>query len=170
MSRSPTGDWPVNDPDHPLVDAWRCPTCDAVVPHPPRPGRRRVYCTNACRQRAYRWRRRNQILTVHTNARPVERAFSRTFKRHALRSERDPASRPVLLPHGEELTVCGVLARPGRFGRAPSYALHTGPWTCQTCVSLTFAETSPPHTFPSPWRPPRVWREQEGTGQPRQAA
>jgi hypothetical protein len=121
-----------------------------------------VYCTNACRQRAYRHRRREQIITIHTNDHPAERAMGRSGVRHALRSDRDPASRPSYGPLLEELTVCGVLARPARtYGRVTHHRFVPGVWSCETCESLTFAEPPPPFAWPIPppvWRPPAVWR------------
>src|SRR5687768_11507099 len=44
---------------HLIVAEWYCPVCDAPAHRTHQAGRPRVYCTNACRQRAYRWRRDN---------------------------------------------------------------------------------------------------------------
>jgi hypothetical protein len=146
----------LTDCDHPHSDTWVCPVCSVLVEHTGRPGRRRVYCTNACRQRAYRRRRREQVITTHTNARPAERAVGRTGVLHALRTERDASSRPSYGLWREELSVCGVLARPGRTYKQPGhYRFVTGSWSCATCESLTFAEPTPPFVWPLP---PRVWR------------
>lgn len=87
--------------------------------------------------------------------------MGRTGVMHALRNERDTAGRPSYGPWREELTVCGVLARPGRtYKRLGSYRFVTGTGSCETCESLTFAEPTPPFVWPLPppvWRPPLRW-------------
>lgn len=148
---------PFCGPDHVHVDIWTCPVCDARIVHAVRPGRRRVYCTNACRQRAYRWRRQNQVFTTHTNARPTERALGRSGVRHALRTDRDFVAGRSYGRQREEVTVCGVLARPSRSPRVAHYRFTPGLWTCESCETLTFAELPPPFVYPIPppaWRPP----------------
>lgn len=86
---------------------WRCPVCAAVVPHPHRPGRARVYCTNACRQRAYRWRRqRRSELSVTP---PPQRATT-LDRTHALRSTADLVT-PLVDERGRRVTACGTFAR-----------------------------------------------------------
>ncbi len=76
------------------------------------------------------------------------------FRRHALRSSRDPMSRRRDITE-REVTVCGVLARPARYAAAmsipntpaadPSFHPDDSLWTCQVCARLT---------DPSPFNPP----------------
>lgn len=128
---------------------WACPVCTTAVPHPHRPGRARVYCTNSCKQRAYRWRRRHRNELVPP--RPPERAWTRE-RVHALRAENDlvtPLRRTTLRPAStRRVTACGTFARaafdtPDRFAHtkffasaAPDDPQTVAPGTCRTCVAL----------------------------------
>ena len=47
----------VADLPQDVVEPWFCPVCDGPAHRTRRPGRPKLYCSNACRQRAYRWRR-----------------------------------------------------------------------------------------------------------------
>lgn len=87
--------------------SWRCPVCETPVAHPHRPGRRRVYCRRACRQRAYR-RRLEQRDALTPIPRP-RRAVNR-WRSHAMRSDRDPIT-GRRAPSGERVTACGTFAR-----------------------------------------------------------
>lgn len=90
--------------------AWTCPVCAAPVVHPRRPGRARVYCTNSCKQRAYRWRRHRRS-RLHVPD-PPERARTRD-KTHALRSDHDLVSPLALQTPGwprRRVTACGAFA------------------------------------------------------------
>jgi hypothetical protein len=123
------------------AERWDCPSCDRVVEIVRRPGRPRLYCSHACRQRAYRWRRQHAAHTVATPAWPAESATARStqpFHGHALRSPRDPLSRRRDR-HGREVTVCGLLARPHalprqRGERVPFLAVL--PTVCRSCAGL----------------------------------
>lgn len=89
---------------------WCCPVCAVPVPHPLRPGRARVYCTNSCKQRAYRWRRRHRHEFSCTI--PPERAHTYDST-HALRPSEDFTARHRRhLPDGRprRLTACGTFA------------------------------------------------------------
>src|SRR5688572_25139960 len=44
-----------------VIADWNCPVCGTHTPRTYRPGRPPVYCTNACRQKAYRYRRDHGI-------------------------------------------------------------------------------------------------------------
>lgn len=123
-----------------VVDHWDCPACDRTIAIVHRPGRPRLYCSQACRQRAYRWRRRNQAHTRSTPEWPAEvSGFNFGQRRHAMRTGRDPMSRRRDR-RGREVTVCGVLSRPHERDRRRGYRV---PFTavraedCCTCAALT---------------------------------
>ena len=110
------------------------------------PGRARVYCTNACRQRAYRWRRQAIVPSdggASATAAPV-RARTRDGL-HALRSDGDlVAGRRDST--GRQVTACGAFARSAR--DRPSFAWHTdfiagGPSSCRTCAAVLHVEPTP---------------------------
>ena len=101
---------------------WWCPVCNGAAHRTRRPGRPRLYCSNACRQRAYRWRRDHHARTVATPAEPVPSAFVAFGRFHAVRTPRDF----VTQSHDRRSrrpTVCGVLAAPsrGHIGRRTHY-------------------------------------------------
>lgn len=139
------------------AERWDCPSCDRVVELVRRPGRPRLYCSHACRQRAYRWRRRHSAQTVATPAWPVESAAAHStqpFHSHALRSQRDPLARRRDR-HGREVTVCGLLARPHTLPRQRGERvpfLAGLPTVCRSCAGLV--QPRPlgpvPPTAPSP--------------------
>ena len=94
-----------------VVAEWACPVCGTSCNRTYHSGRSRVYCTNACRQRAYRLRRRSLVPAPATAA-PV-RARTRDGL-HALRSDGDlVAGRRDST--GRQVTACGSFA-----------ALHAG--------------------------------------------
>ena len=111
-----------------------CPVCDAEVEQIVRPGRARIYCTNACRQRAYRWRRARGIRLCTERDGLAERSVN--GRRHALRDRRDPVS--SLTDHRRrEVTVCGTFARPVLDTRVThDRFLPDHPWSCETCIEL----------------------------------
>jgi hypothetical protein len=137
-----------------LRACWLCPVCNVPVHRLPRAGRQRVYCTNACRQRAYRLRRASRrSLPTPVGPRAAEttlpeRAASRDCV-HAIRGFRD-----VLTGRrdstGRGITACGTFARmsidaPGRFGHTefrPALPGTNGT-TCRRCELLTGAEPVP---------------------------
>ena len=142
-----------------VVDRWPCPGCERIVEIVHRPGRPRIYCSQACRQRVYRWRRRHGAHTEATPAWPAERASARSNRltSHALRSARDPLSRRRDR-RGRELTVCGLLARPGRRlrqdGLRPPF-LPIGD-VCRACAALISPRPLglvPPGSMPPPYEP-----------------
>jgi hypothetical protein len=120
-----------------LVSWWDCPVCGTPVPVVFRPGRARVYCTNSCRQRAYRCRRHSRTGFDPSGIdRPADRARSRE-RSHALRTPDDPVARGRRDHRGRAITLCGTFGVAAR--RPPS--THTRfvddvPWACQTCTSL----------------------------------
>lgn len=118
-----------------VVDEHSCPSCGAAVLQRYRPGRARIYCNNACRQRAYRWRRANGVrLCVERNG-PAERSI--TFdRRHALRDERDPAA-SIVDRRRRRVSVCGTFSRPASLGRFTHHDfLVDHDWSCESCISL----------------------------------
>ncbi len=123
---------------------WSCPVCSTPVPRLPRAGRHRVYCTNACRQRAYRLRcasRRQHPMSAHRDPRPI-RATTRD-RVHAIREFVDVSSgrRDSI---GRGITACGAFGRmsidtPSRFGHlrfAPLDGIPS-PDRCRRCEQLS---------------------------------
>lgn len=120
---------------------WRCPVCSVSVARPLRPGRRRVYCSNSCKQRAYRWRCEHRAEL--TTPRPPIRA--QTYdKTHAMRSDNDFVGHRTE-PSGRRVTVCGTFAhssadRRGKVRHTRFYAVDEGGVpsgsTCRRCVDL----------------------------------
>ena len=141
----------IRDPRYgTVVEEWWCPVCNAAAHRIYRAGRPRIYCSNACRQRAYRWRRDNNARLAATAEHPAERA-SVGLKGHALRSKRDFMS--SCCDSGKrEVTVCGVLARPARHGRwtHTNFILDNTSWSCASCVRLV---SIPNETIDSSWPP-----------------
>ena len=140
-----------------VVSEWYCPMCDAPAHRTHRAGRPRVYCTNACRQRAYRWRRDNHARLAATPEHPAERA-SNGIRSHALRSRRDFVSN-YSDQRRREVTVCGAFGRPARLGRFTStnfVANNTG-FGCRSCIRLI---AIPNDTIDSSWPPPSPTWEQ----------
>lgn len=154
-------------PHTPLIAVWNCPVCNTAVPRPRRPGRHRVYCTNACRQKAYRLRcqsRQSHPMSAHRDPRPT-RATSRD-RVHAIREYADVSS-GRRDSTGRGITACGTFARmsidtPARFGhlRFVAFGGPASPTTCRRCTQL--AGSAPPTTTPSAApsvekRQPRAW-------------
>ena len=145
-----------------VVDRWECPACARVIDVVYRPGRPRLYCSHACRQRAYRWRRRTGAHTVASPGAPPEsaRAYSHDRGIHALRSATDPLSRRRDR-RSREVTVCGLLARPSRLfphrdGVGVPFASR-GQASCRTCEALIQPRPLglvPPDAMPPAWRSP----------------
>lgn len=100
-----------------------------------RPGRPKVYCSNACRQRAYRWRRQHGVRVRATPSRPAERAIT-FYKRHALRNPKDFVA-GLRGFRDRHVTACGTFAMPARDLRyTHNDFVPDHPWSCQTCVRL----------------------------------
>ena len=138
-------------PHSELVAVWSCPVCATPVPRWRRAGRHRVYCTNACRQKAYRQRcisRRERPMAAHRDPRPT-RATTRD-RVHAVREFRDVLSgRRDSTKRG--ISACGAFARmaidtPERFGHVRFLATDDArnTTTCRRCQQLTGAVVSEP--------------------------
>lgn len=117
---------------------WRCPVCAAAVVHEFRPGRKRVYCSDACKQRAYRWRCRNGVRVLATPGRPAQR--SRAGRTHVVRPAADFVS-----AHDDDqrrrVAVCGAFARVAE----PQLHGHTefvpgSATACRSCTRLIGAD------------------------------
>lgn len=120
-----------------VVGEHACPVCEAPVPEVFRPGRGRIYCTNSCRQRAYRWRRAHGIRTFVERDGAAERLVN--DRRHALRDGRDPVA-ALRDRRARETTVCGVFARPIRERRVThDRFVPEHPWSCRSCSTLISA-------------------------------
>lgn len=119
---------------------WQCPVCGVDVPHVYGPGRKRVYCTAACKQRAYRWRCRNGVRLLAAPWRPAER--SGFAPAHAVRPSADVVGERVD-ERGRQVAICGAFAR----RNAPSMSSHTefvpgGTQSCKSCTRLIGADPS----------------------------
>lgn len=125
-----------------VVGRHACPVCAAPVVEVYRPGRARLYCTNACRQRAYRWRRAHGVRMFVQRDGAAERSLN--DRRHALRDRRDPVAR-LTDRRQREVTVCGTFARPVRDMRVThDRFVPEHPWSCLSCAALIGA--GPPGT------------------------
>lgn len=117
-----------------VVGHHPCPVCEIAVPQVFRPGRGRIYCTNACRQRAYRWRRGRGVRRFVERDGPAERLVN--DRRHALRDRRDPVAR-LRDRRGRSTTVCGTFARSVRDTRVThDRFVPEHPWSCDSCARL----------------------------------
>lgn len=134
-----------------VVALWNCPVCHSPVPRFRRPGRHAVYCTNACKQKAYRHRcidRNRQMIEIARNPRP-RRAHTRDGI-HAARETID-VSTGRRDSTGRGVTMCGAFAAmsldtPGRFGHT-RFLATSGPSderTCQRCVQLSHSPVRDP--------------------------
>ena len=159
--RAPIIEWRLSNASrHRMVDSphphtrttaiWTCPVCNAPVPRLRRAGRHRVYCTNACRQRAYRLRcqsRQQHPLSSHRDPRPA-RATTRD-RIHAIREYPDVSSgrRDSI---GRGVTACGAFGRmsidtPSRFGHLRFASTEGLPNAslCRRCEELSGISPDP---------------------------
>ena len=117
---------------------WRCPVCATAVTHEFRPGRKRVYCSDACKQRAYRWRCRNGVRVLATPWRPAQR--SHAGRTHVVRPAADFVG-TVDDAQQRRVAVCGAFARVD----GPRHHGHTefvpgGATACRSCTRLIGAD------------------------------
>lgn len=133
----------MSDTQHhaqPRDATWHCPVCGDEVHHEFGPGRKRVYCTAACKQRAYRWRRQNGVRLLATPWQPAQRSGFTTA--HAVR----PAADFVGEQHderGRHVAICGAFARRD----TSPFQSHTefvpgGGRSCRSCIQLIGADPS----------------------------
>jgi hypothetical protein len=117
-----------------VVGEWWCPVCGRAAHRIFRPGRPRVYCSNACRQRAYRWRCQRRTAEPPSRTPPTR---GRTFDRsHALRPSTDLTAGQHDV-RGREVTMCGAFARRARTPPSTHTRFVTGLiWSCRTCTAL----------------------------------
>jgi hypothetical protein len=119
-------------------DLIQCARCAIVFPRPHRTGRRPIYCSHTCRQRAFEARRRAAYHHCLPLPAPRRRARPHTQNyeagrtggiRHALRPDAPPAR------DGRRPTLCGTHANittRQRFG-APGPVLGRD---CRTCTRI----------------------------------
>ena len=128
------------------VEIHPCPVCGVDVERCVfAPGRSRVYCTNACRQRAYRWRKTNGVRLCVDRSGPTERMVNQ--KSHALRDARDPVG-AVRDRRNRQVAVCGAYAGtvdPARVSHTNFVPDH--PFSCARCADLVGA-SEPYHGIP----------------------
>ncbi len=125
-----------------IVALWWCPVCGRATHRYARPGRPRVYCSNACRQRAYRCRR-DQHHDHGPATAPLHRATSRE-RSHAVR-EPDALVGGRRDTTGRAVTLCGAFARPAR-PRPHGHVRFVSdvPWSCRSCAHLGGLNSAPP--------------------------
>ena len=111
-----------------------CPACGRTVERVHRPGRHRIYCTNACRQKAYRWRLANGVRRCVERDGPARMLCNDRL--HADRDPRDPAAR-LHDRRNRDLTACGVFAVRLRNGhRTHDRFVPESPSSCSACIAL----------------------------------
>lgn len=124
------------DPER-VVGEWWCPVCGAAAHRTARPGRPKVYCTNACRQRAYRARRCGPVAAGRlTRGRSRERS-------HAMRPAGTFPWRPPDTA-GRELSLCGAFVRradPRRWRHVRF--VPDLEWSCRSCARLGVPQSPP---------------------------
>ena len=133
---------------HELIADWTCPVCEAPTPRTRRPGRPSVYCSNSCRQRAYRTRRRCGIRLLRGDGQPSERATG-TRVRHLLRAAGDPI-RSRRRSDRKTVSLCGAFVRPARDhpDLYIDFAFDDAD-ACYTCLQLTGSpRPDPPMIYP----------------------
>jgi hypothetical protein len=120
-----------------VVEPWWCPVCNGPAHRTSRPGRPKLYCSNACRQRAYRWRRDHHARTVARPWHPAAGALVPRGRWHALRTGRDFVA-DLSDRRRRQPTVCGAFARPARLlpNRTSHQFVTASPDACRTCVEL----------------------------------
>ena len=124
-----------------------CAWCATDVAIERRPGRPRLYCNQACRQRAYEhrhgFRRVRTVRELPGQARG-ERSGGTGYERGIITYARGKvhALRTSVRPEGQRReTLCGALARPMAVGR------HFSPWDRRACASCARAARNAPLTL-----------------------
>lgn len=149
--------------DDDTVAVWRCPVCATEILHEYRPGRQRVYCSQACRQKAYRWRCDHGVRLLATPWRPAQRS-GLAPRNHAVRPQRDFVGQQA--DHrNRRVAVCGAFATV----IGPQHVTHNefvpgSRSACKSCTRLIGADpewsTEFPVVVPAPaphyirYRPP----------------
>ena len=131
-------DLPCDEAGNPIWADWSCPVCGTYTPRVARPGRPAIYCSNACRQKAYRFRRRHGIRLLQGDGQPVHRARGARVT-HALRPGRDPMS-SLRASNRQAVSLCGAFVRP--VGDTPNMKpeFHFDDANaCFACLELTSA-------------------------------
>jgi hypothetical protein len=130
------------------MEPWWCPVCGGAAHRFYRAGRPRIYCSNACRQRAYRYRKTHGLRTRATPQAPCESAFiiGSMGRRHALRDRTDFMAN-MSDRRRRRVAVCGVLARPTRYASMRHFDfLLDSASSCRSCIALVL----PPDEDPPP--------------------
>lgn len=143
-------DIPADADGNPILANWSCPVCGKYTPRVHRPGRPCVYCSNACRQKAYRYRRRHGIRLLRGDGQPTERAAGARVT-HLMRPDRDPVSRPRRSDR-RAVSLCGAFVRPARDHEhlRPHFPFNSA-HACFSCLGLTGADDPDPPMI-HPWQ------------------
>ena len=132
---------PPLDPDgDPIIADWCCPCCGAYTPRVQRPGRPRVYCSNACRQKMYRFRCRHGIRLRYGDGQPAHRAAG-ALVTHLVRPAADPVGHRRTAQR-KAVSLCGAFVRPitDQPHVRPEFRFDDVR-ACFTCLDLTGAGT-----------------------------
>lgn len=133
----------LDDHGDPILADWYCPVCRAYTPRVRRPGRPAVYCSNACRQKAYRFRCRNGIRLLRGDGQPTERGRGARVV-HLLRPSRDPVS-ATRRTDRQRVSLCGAFVRPAADHPhlRPDFPFDAVD-ACFSCLDLTGSERADP--------------------------
>jgi hypothetical protein len=128
---------PPLGPDDVVAD-WNCPVCRKHTPRTHRPGRPPVYCSNRCRQKAYRYRRDHGIRLLHHDGQPAHRAAGASVT-HLTRPVGDPvAGRRA--SNQRCVSLCGAFVRPAAdFDHLDPTFEFDDARACWRCLELTGA-------------------------------
>lgn len=121
-----------------IVADWHCPVCGKHTPRTHRPGRPPVYCSNACRQKAYRYRRDHGIRLLHNDGQPAHRAAGARVT-HLTRPSRDPVA-GQRASNRKCVSLCGAFVRPAvDFDHLDPRFEFDDARACWRCLELTGA-------------------------------
>jgi predicted nucleic acid-binding Zn ribbon protein len=133
-----------------IIADWHCPVCGTHTPRTTRPGRPRVYCTNSCRQRAYRFRRARNIRLRRGDGQPTERGRGADV-RHILRPPSDPLH-DRRTSRRQKVSLCGAFVQPAHDHPDLRTAFVVDePDACYRCLLLTGTPRPDPPMI-HPWQ------------------
>src|SRR5262249_35490599 len=119
-----------------VVEPWWCPVCDAPAHRTLRPGRPKLYCSNACRQRAYRWGGDTRGGRGARACRPGACGLVPLGRGRAWGSRGDFGG-TLGARRNRQPTLCGAFARPATLlpNRTHHQFVPVSGYACKTCVT-----------------------------------
>ena len=134
----------VADLPEDVVEPWWCPVCNGAAHRTRRPGRPKLYCSNACRQRAYRWRRDHQARTIARPGHPAAGALVPFGRWHALRTGRDSWPSSAIAAAANPQSAAHSRARsPAAESHRPPVRHRQLPTPVERCIALIVAAARP---------------------------